>query len=78
LKKLSQLGLEDFDVHDQAVAILHQQIPRVTDSLPSPFFAKSASGSVFDACVSFDRRSPRKLTVGLPGSSDGGCFLSFA
>src|SRR6266516_3479860 len=31
-----------------------------------------ASGSVVDACVWLVRSSPRKLTVGLPGSSGGG------
>src|SRR4029077_12304236 len=37
--------------------------------------ASRASESLFDACVSFDRRSPRKFTVGLPGSTGGGSGL---
>ena len=40
--------------------------------LPFPFRANRASGSVVLAWVALDRRSPRKSTVGLPGSSGTG------
>jgi hypothetical protein len=36
---------------------------------PFALRASRASGSVIDRCVTLLRRSPRKLTVGLPGSS---------
>jgi hypothetical protein len=36
------------------------------------------SGSVVDWCVSFDRFSPWKFTVGLPGSSAGGRSCGFS
>lgn len=42
--------------------------------------ARRASGSVVDSCVAFVRRSPRKSTVGLPGSPSlfgGGPSLGF-
>src|SRR6266516_1816026 len=38
---------------------------------PCPLQAKRASGSVIERCVRFERRSPRKFTYGLPGSSSG-------
>jgi hypothetical protein len=40
-------------------------------SLPLPFRASFASGSVVDSCVAFERFSLWKSTVGLPGSSGG-------
>src|SRR3712207_3310700 len=40
-------------------------------SLPLPLRSRRASGSVVLAWVAFERRSPRKSTVGLPGSSTG-------
>jgi hypothetical protein len=40
-------------------------------SLPRVFFAKRLSGSVVDACVSLERRSPWKFTVELPRARDG-------
>src|ERR1051326_3046559 len=39
------------------------------DSKPRPFLARRASGSVVRWWVAFERFSPRKFTVGLPGSS---------
>src|SRR5215207_3980360 len=41
-------------------------------SNPRPFLASCASASVVLWCLAFERFSPRKLTVGLPGSSGGG------
>jgi hypothetical protein len=38
---------------------------------PRVFFAKRLSGSVVDACVSLERRSPWKFTVELPRARDG-------
>src|SRR3989442_5281413 len=38
-------------------------------SLPSLLRANRASASVFDACLSFDRRPPLKFTAALPGSA---------
>ncbi len=39
--------------------------------VPLVLRASLDSGSLVDACVSFERFSPRKFTVGLPGSSGG-------
>src|SRR5574340_662814 len=41
-------------------------------SWPAAFLYNRASGSVVEAWVALVRRSPRKSTLGLPGSSVGG------
>src|SRR5436190_8975536 len=70
------VGLEHLGVYDQSIAVLHQQIPVVTQlGFFALAFANFASGSVFDWCVSLDRFSPWKSTVALPGSSGGTAFL---
>jgi len=47
--------------------------PRYASTLfcPTAFLCNWASGSVVETCVAFDRFSPRKFTVGFPGSSGG-------
>jgi len=70
--------LEHLGVYDQSVAVLHQQISVVTQLrfFCLAFACLFASGSVFDACVWFDRFSPWKSTVALPGSSGGTVFFA--
>ena len=60
-------------VDDQAVAILDQHVAEIAELrfFPARLCDRAASGSVVEAWVAFERFSPRKLTVGLPGSSSG-------
>jgi hypothetical protein len=57
--------------------ILHRQIPVATQLgfFALPLRAHFSSGSVFDAGDWFDRFSPWKSTLALPGSSGGGRVL---
>ena len=61
----------DREVHQQTVAVPVRAWPRNTilASLPGPLRSRHPSGVVMLACVSLLRRSPRKSTDGLPGSS---------
>src|SRR5207253_2057828 len=61
----------ELEIDQQSVALLHQRVTQYASlaSNPRPFLANRASGSVVLWCVKFERFSPRKLTVGLPGSS---------
>jgi hypothetical protein len=61
-------------VDQQAIAMFHQRVAcvRQVGLRTSTLFAKRAWGSVVLWCVAFERFSPRRLTVGLPGSSGGG------
>ena len=68
-------------IDDETVAIVHQHLAEIRELrfAAAVFFARRLSGSVVDWCVSFERRSPWKLTVGLPGSSStvrGSCCPS--
>ena len=68
----------DAGIDDQAVAILHQHFARHTPASlrgPAPSWpSRRRDRSSTDACV-FERRSPWKFTVGLPGSSSLGPAL---
>jgi len=59
-------------VDHQAVPMLHQHMPQITQLrlLPLAFLNRRASGSVVEACVALVRRSARKSKLGLPGSSE--------
>src|SRR5262249_31238091 len=67
----STVGLGEIDINHQAMSVLHQNVAGETQlgRLTGLWVASLASGSVFEAWVSFDRLSPRQFTSGFRPSS---------